>query len=200
MESRCDIIFKIIAIGDSGTGKTCFLKQYVGEMFSSSYKSTIGVDFMTKAICYRNRRFKLQLWDTAGQDRFSTLVKSFYRGAHAIILCCSVDNPCSIDNIHTWMDEVREHSLDDDEQIFIMVLNKCDIPHEKHISGKAYRTAVDNNLPLFETSAKNNDNIESAFTYLLDKLLDDHKMRTEAVQMNPILPALIDAKKKKCCY
>ena len=78
--------FKILLLGDSSVGKTCFLKRYTDDTFQDAYLSTIGFDYRFKMVPLKSgKKVKVQLWDTAGQERFRTIAKSYYRGAHGII-------------------------------------------------------------------------------------------------------------------
>lgn len=110
MESDYKYLFKIIIIGDSGVGKTCFLKRYTDNTFQSDYISTIGVDFKIKTTSVENEVVKLQLWDTAGQERFSAITKSYYRGAHGIIVIFDLSNENSFKSLEGWFRKIRENA------------------------------------------------------------------------------------------
>ena len=79
-----DYLLKMLLIGDSGVGKSCLLVRYADDTYNSSYISTIGVDFKIKTFDMDDKIIKLQIWDTAGQDRFKAITTSFYRGAHGM--------------------------------------------------------------------------------------------------------------------
>ena len=86
MESEHDYMFKLLILGDSGVGKSCFLLRFTDQSFSLSHIPTIGIDYKTKIIPINNSRIKLQIWDTAGQERFKTITKTYYSGAMGIIV------------------------------------------------------------------------------------------------------------------
>ena len=83
-----DKIIKLLLIGDTGVGKSCLLLRYCDDLFTSSFITTIGIDFKIKTVDVDGLRVKLQIWDTAGQERFKTITTAYYRGAMGIFLVC----------------------------------------------------------------------------------------------------------------
>lgn len=90
---------KFLVVGDSGVGKTSLLVRYCDDTFQTDYLSTIGVDFKIKRIEHNGQPITLNIWDTAGQERFRNITKSFYKGAHGIVLTYSVTDPISYQHI-----------------------------------------------------------------------------------------------------
>jgi Ras-related protein Rab-7A len=166
---------KIIIIGDSCVGKTSLLKRYVNNTFLESYKATIGVDFLTKNIKINKKIISLQLWDTAGNERFHTLSNAFYRGADACIIVFDLTNIISFNNLERWMDEFLVYSnvSDPNNYPFIIIGNKSDLINETNraISDKYIQKFCQNkNVKYFEVSTKLNTNINHAFSYLVNRL------------------------------
>ena len=85
-----DYIFKILVIGESGVGKTAILERYCENVFNESLLSTVGVDFKAKFLTVDGKTTKLQLWDTAGQEKFRNITSSYYRGTHGCIVAYDV--------------------------------------------------------------------------------------------------------------
>lgn len=82
-----DLVFKVIVVGDSGCGKSCLIQRYLTNEFLDDYTVTLGVEYHSKSVKIDgNINIKLQFWDTAGQEAFHSLVKAFYRNAHAVVL------------------------------------------------------------------------------------------------------------------
>jgi len=167
--------FKIIIIGDSCVGKTSLLKRYVNNTFLESYKATIGVDFLTKNIKINKKIISLQLWDTAGNERFHTLSNAFYRGADACIIVFDLTNINSFNNLERWMDEFLVYSniSDPNNYPFIIIGNKSDLINETNraISDKYIQKFCQNkNVKYFEVSTKLNTNINHAFSYLVNRI------------------------------
>ncbi|XP_029172684.1 ras-related protein Rab-43 isoform X2 [Nylanderia fulva] len=90
-----DYLFKIVLIGDCGTGKTCVVQRFKSGTFVERHGNTIGVDFIMKTVLIDGKRIKLQIWDTAGQERFRTITQSYYRCANGVI----VGNKCDLENL-----------------------------------------------------------------------------------------------------
>ncbi|XP_047361302.1 ras-related protein Rab-10 isoform X2 [Vespa velutina] len=110
-----DLLFKLLLIGDSGVGKTCILFRFSDDAFSTTFISTIGIDFKIKTVELKGKKIKLQIWDTAGQERFHTITTSYYRGAMGIMLVYDITNEKTFENIVKWLrniDEIaREHGI-----------------------------------------------------------------------------------------
>lgn len=94
---------KYLVVGDSGVGKTSLLVRYCDDTFQTEYLTTIGVDFKIKRIEYNGQPITLNIWDTAGQERFRNITKSFYKGAHGIVLTYSITDPNSYLHIEKWV-------------------------------------------------------------------------------------------------
>lgn len=112
VQQKCDYMLKLIIVGDSGVGKTNIISAFCNSnyQFSSTHLPTIGVDFSAKVIQLQNRRVKLQVWDTAGQQRFRTITQTYYRGAAGILLVYSVGNRESFANVSTFY--IRPSKMD----------------------------------------------------------------------------------------
>jgi len=93
------LTLKYLVVGDSGVGKTSLLVRYCEDNFQTDYLSTIGVDFKIKRIDYNGCQVTLNIWDTAGQERFRNITKSFYKGAHGIVLTYAINDPQSFAHI-----------------------------------------------------------------------------------------------------
>lgn len=166
-----DVLHKIVLIGDSAVGKTSLLQRFAEQQFQDSHISTIGVDFKLRTIQVDNTRVKLQVWDTAGQEKFRVITKAYYRNAAGILIVYDVTNSESFVNTKRWIEEVKANCGDDGVAI-VLVGNKCDAPN-KVIDLKDqedYANAM--RLKFFETSAKENINIDTVFIELTRMILD----------------------------
>ena len=108
MEQK-EFIYKILLLGDSSVGKTCFLMRYTDNTFQDIHMSTIGLDYKLKNVQLEDGKMvKIQVWDTAGQDRFRSITKNYYKGAHGIILIYDVTENKSFENVKNWMNQIKE--------------------------------------------------------------------------------------------
>merc|ERR1712137_1135592 len=115
-----DYLFKILLVGDEGSGKTSTLMRYVHNSFpDDSSETTVGVDFDVRNLVHNNDAIRLQIWDTAGQERFHTIVSSYYRGAHAIVIFFSLTDRKSFENVEAWLNNVNRYSS---EHVDILIL------------------------------------------------------------------------------
>mmetsp|Transcript_9520 Transcript_9520/g.10680 ORF Transcript_9520/g.10680 Transcript_9520/m.10680 type:complete len:135 (-) Transcript_9520:279-683(-) len=120
-----EYLFKLRLIGNSGVGKSCILMRYADDMFTENFFNTIGVDFKIKTISLNDQVIKMQIWDTAGQDRFRTLTSSYYRGAHGIMIVYDVTSRESFDQVRQWMQEIEKFASKNVNKL--LVGNKCDL-------------------------------------------------------------------------
>ncbi|EEB10227.1 rab9 and, putative [Pediculus humanus corporis] len=166
MASRKKVLLKVIILGDSGVGKTSIMNQYVNNKFSNQYKATIGADFLTRDVDVGDRRVTMQIWDTAGQERFQSLGVAFYRGADCCVLVFDVSAPTTYKSLENWRDEflIQASPRDPDNFPFVVIGNKIDVENRSVSTKRAQQWCQSkNNIPYFETSAKEGINIEQAF-------------------------------------
>ncbi|KAG4301793.1 hypothetical protein PCANB_001981 [Pneumocystis canis] len=171
MSSRKKVLLKVIILGDSGAGKTSLLNQYVNKKFSNQYKATIGADFLTKEVMIDDRIVTMQLWDTAGQERFQSLGVAFYRGADCCVLVFDVNNCKSFETLDSWRNEffIQASPRDPEHFPFVCLGNKIDLEESKReVPQKRAATFCQSlgDIPYFETSAKDNTNVDQAFEFI----------------------------------
>ena len=162
-----DLVLKLILVGDSGVGKSCLLKAFMGDPFKGVYTSTIGVDFEIKPLTLHNRTVNLQIWDTAGQERFRTITTSYYRSADAIMLVFDLTEPASFASLDIWMEDVRLYSQRGVE--VVLLGNKCDLAEERRVEYRDAKAYAEKNRFLYlETSAKSRVNVDKAITQMTE--------------------------------
>ncbi|KIY03753.1 GTP-binding protein ypt7 [Fonsecaea multimorphosa CBS 102226] len=159
---------QVIILGDSGVGKTSLMNQYVNKKFSTSYKATIGADFLTKEVTVDDRIVTLQIWDTAGQERFQSLGVAFYRGADCCVLVYDVNSAKSFETLDSWRDEflIQASPRDPESFPFVVLGNKIDLGEDRRMVSQKRAHAYCQSrgqMPYFETSAKESINVEQAF-------------------------------------
>ncbi|XP_054278706.1 ras-related protein Rab-43 [Macrosteles quadrilineatus] len=170
-----DFLFKIVLIGDCGTGKTCVVQRFKSGTFVERHGNTIGVDFSMKTVTVDGKKVKLQIWDTAGQERFRTITQSYYRSANGVIIVYDITKRASFLGLQRWIEEVRRYTASN--VIIILIGNKCDLETLREVEfaeAEAMCEYIPEILYVMETSARENTNVENAFLCLATELKRRH--------------------------
>ena len=114
-------LFKLLIIGESGVGKTCLLLRFTDDSFISNHLTTIGIDFKIKIINLDNKLIKLQIWDTTGEERFRTITKTYYKGAHGIILTYDITDINSFKNIRNWIKQIEQNAQNSVCKVLVVI-------------------------------------------------------------------------------
>lgn len=190
-----DLSFKIIVVGDSGVGKSCLTMKGTKNHYEESYSPTVGFEFFTFNIRINDKNIKLQIWDTAGQDRFRAITKNYYKGANGIILIYDVTNMQTYENVKNWISQIKEEASPN--VIIYLVGNKIDVPDEQRLikAEDGQKIADEFNLPFKEASAKDGTNVNEIFQELLEEI--DEKYAKIEVPKGERKNQLFTGKKKK---
>ncbi|XP_077298111.1 RAS oncogene family member Rab19 [Arctopsyche grandis] len=170
-DDQFEFLFKVVVIGECGTGKTCLVQRLKSGNFVERHSNTIGVDFSMKTLLVDGKRVKLQIWDTAGQERFRTITQSYYRSANGVIIVYDVTKRSSFLSLQRWIDEVRRYTST--TALLLLVGNKCDLTSQREVEfaeAEAMCRYVPEIMFVMETSAKDNTNVEDAFMCLATEL------------------------------
>jgi Ras-related protein Rab-7A len=166
-------------LGDSGVGKTSILNQYVNKVFTGHYKITIGSDFLTKDLDVGGEKLKLQIWDTAGQEKYRSLGLAYYRGADACMFVYDVTDKTSLANLGSWIETFFTQLPGQSKESFPAIIagNKCDKSDKLVTEAMAKKWRRSNgNLKHFEVSARTRQGVDEAFEYL-GKILCEKSVR-----------------------
>lgn len=188
---HADYTFKIVLTGDSDVGKSHILTKYVDDVFLNNYSNTIGVDFRLKKITIDKKKIKLQIWDTAGHERFRTISRSYYRGANAIIIAFSLTSRESFNNIKRWLLETEISNC-----YKILVGNKHDVNIQVINFDEINKICNKYNLIYFSVSAKSGENISEIFEFITKKLIVDFK----PIEVPNDIVNLNQKNKFSCCF
>ena len=196
------VFFKILLIGDLGVGKSCVILRYVEGDFPGNIMSSIGVDFKTKQIELDDHSIKMQIWDTAGHEKFRTITTSYYKSAQAIIILYDITQKSSFDHIRNWITEIDKFGKQG--VLKVIVGNKLDLENNRKISKEdAENLALKYGVKLWEVSAKDNTNIEEMFVDTIKTLLEKNsKIISESSSMGnniKLSKNIKNKKNKKCC-
>lgn len=174
-------LYKILVIGELGTGKTSIIKRYVHQFFSHHYRATIGVDFALKVLEWdANTLIRLQLWDIAGQERFGNMTRVYYKEAVGAFIVFDVTRSQTFEAVRKWKADLDSKVQQPEGTTIPCVLlgNKCDMSKEGIVNNPSAMTEFckENNFAgWFLTSAKENLNIEEAARFLITQILHNQK-------------------------
>lgn len=183
---------KLLILGDSGVGKSSLMMRFTSQVFTSHMMGTTGIDMRVKELIINNKLIKVNIWDTAGQERFRSIARTYYNGAHGIILAYDVNDKTSFVNIPLWLEDIRKHT----SYVHILLVgNKIDltsvVPEDD-----ARQFAVGNSIPFILTSAKTDENVQEAFSQLIKTILDSGIVKK---QEKRTLSDRSSGEKKGCC-
>jgi len=165
-------LFKYIIVGDIGVGKSCLLLQFTDKRFHPVHDLTIGVEFGSRTITIKDNQIKLQIWDTAGQEKFRSITRSYYRGAAGAILVYDISRRDTFENVPSWLEDCRKYAS---ANIVVMLIgNKCDISESarKVSTEEGQEFANKHGLTFLETSAKTAENVDRLFEESATKIYE----------------------------
>ena len=207
--NKYEFIFKIILIGNSGVGKSSILQRYIQKVFDDNYSCTIGVDFFMKSLNIGEKSIKLQLWDTAGTEKFRSITTGYYRGANAAFVVFDLTSKKSFNALNEWIQNYYKYSNPDSEKSVVLIGNKSDLIEEREITEEEINNFVkDNNIKYFETSAKDGKNVDECFYYISEQLMKQYENKdNELVKRTDLISndnlkkntVVIIGDNKKCC-
>ena len=162
-EKMNGIPIKTLIIGDTSVGKTNIMTRFAKNEFSENTLATIGMNFGSKKITLENNKtICFQIWDTSGQEKFFCTPNSFFSGAHGCFIVYDITNQESFDHLDIWFNKIKEVCSRD--LSIILVGNKCDLKDQRKIDeNSGIKKAKNFECPFFETSAKDNKNIEEIY-------------------------------------
>ena len=145
-----DVKCQLLIIGNSNVGKTSIITRFTNGTFSQNYLATVGLDNYTKIETIDNKNVQIKLWDTAGQEKYKSLTKSFFRGAEGVILVYDITNLESFTDLKLWINSIKENLGEEKESIpSIIVGNKIDLGEREISLEEANKFCKDNNYEYF---------------------------------------------------
>jgi len=176
-KTEADYHLKILVVGERACGKTTLIHRYVKNIFLDGMKMTVGVDFSTKTIEMDGSTYRLQLWDIAGQERFGHMCPMYYREADGAFVVYDVKEPATLELAARWKESLDQNLSDDEFHLPVVLLgNKCDLPHETDKAMLKSFCEKHGFINWFETSAKENTNIEEAVLALVKAISETHTL------------------------
>ena len=212
---------KFIIVGDSSVGKSNILLRFYQNRFDSSKTATIGMEFVSKHYIYNNTDYLIQIWDTAGQEEFKSITRTYYKASAVAMMVYDITNENSFENIKTWLSDCKE--MAPSTALLVLIGNKNDLEEKRVIiKERGEFLAQENDMIFFETSALNGNGIQEAFEKSIEiidqrikdgyynDLNDDSKYGIKKISINNennYSERIIDkeslitgSKKEKCCF
>ena len=162
MANNYHYLFKYIIVGDPSVGKSNLLMKFAHNKFTDEYQATIGVEFGAKNIDFNNQIYRIQIWDTAGQENFRSITRAYYKNSVCAMVVYDITSKESFNNVQNWIEDIHEQSPK--TVLIILIGNKIDLEEKRKISyEEGNQLAIKNGLIFAETSAKTGDGIEDIF-------------------------------------
>jgi len=162
MSINFNYLLKYIIIGDSGVGKSNILLRYQSDSFNEEFRTTVGVEFVSKTIDINQIIYRIQIWDTAGQESFRSITRSYYKNSVCACIVYDITSHSSFESIQSWIDDCTKHASN--TILLFLIGNKNDLNENREVSydeGETFAKA--HNMMFLETSAKTGDNVNAIF-------------------------------------
>ena len=155
-------LLKYIIIGDPSVGKSNLLMKFANNKFTEEYEATIGVEFGVKNITLDNQIYRIQIWDTAGQENFRSITRAYYKNCVCAMVVYDITNKKSFDNVQNWIKDVITNSPK--TVLIILIGNKIDLVDKRKVTfDEGQEFAINQGIIFMETSAKTGDGVEEIF-------------------------------------
>ncbi|OHS92742.1 GTP-binding protein ryh1 [Tritrichomonas foetus] len=191
-------VCKVVFLGAAGVGKTSIINRFMYDQFTRNYETTVGIDYFTKPMNVDDRTVNLQIWDTAGQEQFQSLVPSYIRTSAITILVYDVSDPKTLESAKMWYEKVIEMRGNDVR--CVLVGNKLDL--SVNVQDSAVKEFIDPiKMPHIQVSAKTGENITELFTKAVHEVSDSDLAKKDSitVQAQPIVTVAQEGKSTGCC-
>ena len=168
-EPKYDYLLKYIIIGNTNVGKSNILLRYAHGQFKEIYQTTIGVEFAVKIINIGNKIYKTQIWDTAGQEKFRSITRNYYKNSVCALIVYDIICRQSFEDVKTWIEDCKKQCSN--EIYMILIGNKLDLEEQRVITKEeGEELAEELGIKFYETSAKDGTNVEDVFINSADEI------------------------------
>ena len=168
-EENYEMMFKVVLVGDSFVGKTNIMSKYLKNEFHEDSKATVGVEFGSKQFNIQGHQVKAQIWDTAGQERYKAITSAYYKGAKGAFIVYDISRKNTFDSISRWVSDITATA--DKKITLILIGNKSDLEDQRQVTKEqGEEKAKEFGLAFLETSASSGDNLEKAFSLMINEV------------------------------
>ena len=195
-QTEFDYTVKLLLVGDTNVGKTNFIYQFIEKKFSQLHMATTGMDLKYSTIEIKGKKIRIQIWDTAGQEKYKSITRNLFLKVQGILAVYDITNEISFQNLKTWIktikDECGAHTP------IIIVGNKNDLDNQRTVDqNEAISYAKNEKIEYIECSSKTGDNIEKAISIISEMVLESSEFGNDF--SFTLDSSSIYNKKKKCC-
>ena len=198
MDENSDITLKLLIVGGSGVGKTNFLNMFLNNTFNQNYFSSTGIDLQNKIMNIKNKKVRIQIWDTAGQEKYKSITKNLFLKVMGALVLYDITNEESFTKLKEWVELIKEEC---GRHIKILIIgNKSDLESQRAIDKEdAMKYANEEKVQYIECSSKTGENVEKAIIVLSEKILESTEISMDSSLM--LDSTLLSSKitKRKCC-
>lgn len=197
MEERIEI--KVVLVGNTNVGKTCMCNYAITGIWDGTASPTLGASFLSKTISFQGKEVHIQIWDTAGQEKYRGMTPMYYRGAQVALIVFSLADHKSFEDVEVWMRSLREYA--DPNIALVLIGSKCDLEDSREVlTEHAMAKASELGARYFETSAKTGQGINDVFDEIPDTVINQKQLVTQATGQSDTVKLSKNSKgKKKCC-
>ena len=198
MEDNCDLTLKILIVGDSCVGKTNFVNKFLGKDFNDNYMSTAGLDLKNRNIVLKNKKVRIQIWDTAGQEKYKAITRNLFLKVMGTIIIYDITNKNTYNNLQNWINLIKEEC--GKHMRILIVGNKSDLDSQREVSKEdAINYAKHEKAQYIETSSKTGENVLKAVTILSEKIMENKVGRNSSIILDASISFSDIKAKKNCC-
>lgn len=164
-------VFKVLLVGDASVGKTCLVRRFTDNRYTGNYKCTLGIDMRVRTMEVSGCQVMLHIWDTSGEERYRSVMSSYYRRVKGIILVYDTTQRRSYNHVDYWLSEINKYSASDVK--VLLVGSKCDACDQRQVAHDTAATYAERKgLTYVEASAMTGFNVERLFSKLAVSLYD----------------------------
>ena len=198
MDENSDITLKLLIVGGSGVGKTNFLNMFLNNKFNQNYFSSTGIDLQNKIMNIKNKKVRIQIWDTAGQEKYKSITKNLFLKVMGALVLYDITNEESFTKLKEWVELIKEEC---GRHIKILIIgNKSDLESQRAIDKEdAMKYANEEKVQYIECSSKTGENVEKAIIVLSEKILESTEISMDSSLMLDSTLLSSKIKKSKCC-
>ena len=196
LETYFDYTIKILILGHTGVGKTNIITMFMDKKFNQNHMTTSGIDLKTTSIELNNKKIRIQLWDTCGQERYKSITKNLFLKVQGILAVYDITNRESFSILKNWIKSVKS---DGNHPKMLIIGNKNDLDEKREVpKDEAIEYAKEEKIEYIETSSKTGENINKAITFICEKIMDDSSFEKD-VSFALDTSSVLRKNKRKCC-